>query len=155
MKAYGAVNVETQVFLHRYQLEVSGQLHDQAAFPLGETARGVHRIGGWVGPRSGLDDAGNRKISPLPGFELRPLCSPAHSQSLYRLRYTGSGILYIPVKYFENHYQGLRVVNGKNQIKFYFILLWLGSSLLGLGRFFSFLMCTQSVGPFGRVIRPL
>jgi hypothetical protein len=26
---------------------------------------------------------------PLPGFELRPLCCPACSQSLYRLRYPG------------------------------------------------------------------
>jgi hypothetical protein len=30
------------------------------------------------------------KISLLPGLELRPLCRPACSQTLYRLRYPGS-----------------------------------------------------------------
>jgi hypothetical protein len=45
------------------------------------------RIGGWVGPRTGLDDVEKRKISPLP--ELRPRGRPAGSQSLYRLSYPG------------------------------------------------------------------
>jgi hypothetical protein len=31
-----------------------------------------------------------RKFLTLPGLELRPLCCPARSQSLYRLRYLGS-----------------------------------------------------------------
>ena len=40
---------------------VGGQRHATAALPPGET-RAAHCIGGWVGPRAGLD--GGRKISP-------------------------------------------------------------------------------------------
>jgi hypothetical protein len=56
-------------------------------FTPGEKAPGTHRIGGWVGPRTGLDDVERRKTLPLPGLELRPLGRPACSQSLYRLGY--------------------------------------------------------------------
>jgi hypothetical protein len=59
-------------------------------FTPGEKAPGTHRIGVWVGPRTGLDDLEKRKFLTLPGLELRPLDRPAGSQSLYRLRYTGS-----------------------------------------------------------------
>jgi hypothetical protein len=38
-----------------------------------------------VGPRAGLDDMEKRKFLTLPGLELRPLGSPARSQSLSRL----------------------------------------------------------------------
>jgi hypothetical protein len=55
-------------------------------FTPGERALGTHWIGGWVGPRAGLDAVERRKIIHLQGFELRPLGRPAHSQSLYRLR---------------------------------------------------------------------
>jgi hypothetical protein len=47
-------------------------------FTPGERAPGTHWIGGWVGPRAGLDDVEGR-------LELRPLGRPARSQSLYRL----------------------------------------------------------------------
>jgi hypothetical protein len=43
-----------------------------------------------VNPRSGLDDVERRKFLTLPGLELQPLGRPAHSQSLYRLRYPDS-----------------------------------------------------------------
>jgi hypothetical protein len=43
-------------------------------------------IGGWVGPRAGLDDVENIKFLILPGLELRSLGHPARSQSLYGLR---------------------------------------------------------------------
>jgi hypothetical protein len=33
-----------------------GLLHDLAAFSPGERANTIHWIGGWVGPRAGLDD---------------------------------------------------------------------------------------------------
>jgi hypothetical protein len=46
--------------------------------------------GEWVGSRAGLDVVEQRKFLNLPGLELRPLGRPAHSQSLYRLRYPGS-----------------------------------------------------------------
>jgi hypothetical protein len=51
---------------------------------------GIHLIGGWVDPRAGLDDLEKRKFLTLEGLELRPLGRPARSQSLYRLRYSGS-----------------------------------------------------------------
>jgi hypothetical protein len=56
----------------------------------GERAPGTHLIGGWVGPRTHLDDLEKRKISSLPGLELGPLGCPACSQSLYRLHYPSS-----------------------------------------------------------------
>jgi hypothetical protein len=37
-----------------------------------------------------LDNVEKRKFLTLPRLELRPLSRPAHSQSLYRLRYPGS-----------------------------------------------------------------
>jgi hypothetical protein len=43
-----------------------------------------------VGPRSGQDEVEKRKFLTPPELELRPLRRPARSQSLYRLRYTGS-----------------------------------------------------------------
>jgi hypothetical protein len=55
----------------------------------GERAPDTYCIGGWVGPRTGLDDVERRKFLPLPGLELRPRGSPSSSQSLYRLSYSG------------------------------------------------------------------
>jgi hypothetical protein len=43
-----------------------------------------------VDPRAGLDDVEKRKFLIPPGLELRLLGRPARSQSLYRLRYSGS-----------------------------------------------------------------
>jgi hypothetical protein len=57
-----------------------------------ERAPGIHWLGGWVDPRAGLDDVEKRKLLILPGLELRLLGCPVHSQSLYRLCYTGSHI---------------------------------------------------------------
>jgi hypothetical protein len=51
-----------------------------------EGAPCTYWIGGWMGPRAGLDDLEKRKFLTLPGLELRPLDRPARSQSLYRLR---------------------------------------------------------------------
>jgi hypothetical protein len=56
-------------------------------FTPGERAPGTHWIGGWVSPRAGLDDVEKRKFLTVRGLELRPLCCPARSQSLYRLSY--------------------------------------------------------------------
>jgi hypothetical protein len=60
-----------------------------------ERDRGTHWIGGWVGPRAGLDAAEKRKFLILPGLELRPLGRPARSQSLYRQHYPGSLSYYV------------------------------------------------------------
>ena len=43
---------------------------------------GTHFIGGWVGPRAGLDRCGNSRPTGI-----RSLDRPARSQSLYRLLY--------------------------------------------------------------------
>jgi hypothetical protein len=60
---------------------MSGQLHAPAALP-----PGIHWIGGWMGPRTGLDDVEKRKFLTLQGHELRSLGRPDRSQLLYRLR---------------------------------------------------------------------
>jgi hypothetical protein len=49
-------------------------------FTPGERAPGTHWIGGWLGPRAGLDAVEKIKILPLSGIEPRP-----SSPSLYRL----------------------------------------------------------------------
>jgi hypothetical protein len=43
----------------------SGQFHTPAALP-----PGTHWIGGWVGPRTGLDEVEKRHFLPLPGLEI-------------------------------------------------------------------------------------
>jgi hypothetical protein len=48
-------------------------------FTSGEKAPGTHWIGGWVSPKTGLDDIEGRKILPLPGIEPHLLGRPAHS----------------------------------------------------------------------------
>jgi hypothetical protein len=58
-------------------------------YPRGKTL-GTHWIGGWVDPRAGLDGVEKRKFLTLPGLELQLLGRSARSQSLYRLRYSGS-----------------------------------------------------------------
>jgi hypothetical protein len=56
-------------------------------FTLGERAPGTQWIGGWVDPRTSLDDVMKRIFLTLSRLKLRPFCRPASSQSLYRLRY--------------------------------------------------------------------
>jgi hypothetical protein len=46
-------------------MEVGGQRHAPAALPW--ERHGTHWIGGWVGPRDGLDRCG--KFRPPPGFD--------------------------------------------------------------------------------------
>jgi hypothetical protein len=67
---------------------VSGQRHAPAAlYPRGKDPR-THWIGGWVGPRAGLDAGDTRKIlCPCRGSNPD---RPARSQTLYRLSYRGS-----------------------------------------------------------------
>jgi hypothetical protein len=44
----------------RYYLEESDQVHAPAALTPDERAPSTHWIGGWVGPRTGLDDTEKR-----------------------------------------------------------------------------------------------
>jgi hypothetical protein len=94
MKAYGAVDV--QIHILTSALSVGEWLASRPGrLTPGERASGTHWMGGWVGPRTGLDDVEKRKSLTQPGLELRPLGCPAHNQSLYRLSYPGSYHVYI------------------------------------------------------------
>jgi hypothetical protein len=41
-----------------------------------ERLSGTNWLGGWVGPRAGLDAMERRKFLTLPGLDLRPLARP-------------------------------------------------------------------------------
>jgi hypothetical protein len=63
-------------------MEVGGQRHAPAALPAGKRP-GTHCVGGWVGPKAGLDGCGKSHLQQgLPD-------RPALSESLYRLSYPG------------------------------------------------------------------
>jgi hypothetical protein len=62
MKAYGGVDVQIHIFL------TSALVGGVVSFTPEERASGTHWIGGWVGPRAGLDDLEKRKILTLPGL---------------------------------------------------------------------------------------
>jgi hypothetical protein len=75
MKAYRGVNV--YVFLTSALFGNECSASRPCRFTPGEITADIHRIGGWVGPRTGLDDVERRKIFLLAGFELRPLAIDA------------------------------------------------------------------------------
>jgi hypothetical protein len=78
MKAYVGVDVLIHILLTSALAGVEWSASRPRRF-----TPGTHSKGGWV------DDLEKRKFLTLPGLELRPLGSPACSQSLYRLRYPG------------------------------------------------------------------
>jgi hypothetical protein len=90
MKAYEGVDVYIHIFLTSALTGGEWSVSRPGRFTSGEITFGTHWIGGWVGPRAGLDDVEKRKFLTLPGRELRPLGCSARSQSLYRLNYPGS-----------------------------------------------------------------
>ena len=71
---------------------LGGQRHAPAVLPLERP--GTHCIGGWVGPRVGLD--GCEKLAPTG---IRTHDHPVRSESLYQLRHPG------PVLLSVYHYQ--------------------------------------------------
>jgi hypothetical protein len=90
MKAYGGVDVYIHIFLTLALAGGEWSASRPGRFTPGERAPSTHWIGGWVNPKSGLDDVEKRKFLPLPGLELRPLGYSARSQSLYQLCCPGS-----------------------------------------------------------------
>jgi hypothetical protein len=56
-------------------------------YPRRKSPPGTRWIGGWMGHTTGVDDGEKRKFLTLTGLETLPLCHPASSQSLYRMRY--------------------------------------------------------------------
>jgi hypothetical protein len=83
MKMYGGVDVEVHIFLTSALAGGEWLASLPGLFISGDRATGTHWIGGWVGPRDGLDDVENRKFLTPPGLELKLLNRPARSQSLY------------------------------------------------------------------------
>jgi hypothetical protein len=98
MKTYAEMDIWIRAFLTSALLGGEWSASQPVRFTPEGRAPGTHWVGGWVGPRIGLDDLGNRKILPLAGLEIRPLCSPALSQSLYLLHYPGSSFLHCETK---------------------------------------------------------
>jgi hypothetical protein len=90
MKAYEGVDVQIHVFLTSVLVGDEWSASRPCHFTPGGRAPGTHWIGGWVNPRTSLDDLEKKKFLTLPGLELRLLGRPASSQSLYRLRYPAS-----------------------------------------------------------------
>jgi hypothetical protein len=74
----------------RHQMEVSCQRHTLAAlYPRGKDPC-THWIGGWMGPRTGLDtEAKGKNPLPVPGIETRSPGLAVRSQILYWLSYCG------------------------------------------------------------------
>jgi hypothetical protein len=60
MKEYGGVDVYIDVFLTLAQVGV-------LSFKPRRNSPDANCIGGWMGPRSGMDDVERRKILPLTG----------------------------------------------------------------------------------------
>jgi hypothetical protein len=75
--------VYLHVFLTSAQVGAEWLASRLRHFTPGERAPDSHSIGGWMGPRTGLDDVQNRKLLILPGLELRPLARPASSESVH------------------------------------------------------------------------
>jgi hypothetical protein len=90
MKAYGGVDVQSHIFLTSALAGSEWSASLPGSFTPGERAPGTYWIGSSVGPRAGLEEVEKRKFLTLPGLELRPLSRPTRSQSLYRIRYSGS-----------------------------------------------------------------
>jgi hypothetical protein len=111
-------------------------------FTRGERAHGTHWIGGWAGPRAGLDDVEKRTFLILPGLELRILDCPAGSQSLYRLSCPGSYLIVyfrfwltlVPRTFLWNsdkHLPDFKVSHSRNELSFYTYKLGLPEIFIG------------------------
>jgi hypothetical protein len=105
MTAYGGVDVYIHIFLTSALVGVEWSASRLGPFNPGDRALGTHLIE-CLGPRTGLDDMEERKVLPLPELGLHPLCRPARSHSLYRLRYPGSvfSIIYMKIMLMFNKY---------------------------------------------------
>jgi hypothetical protein len=84
---YVGVDVRTHVFLTSALLGGEWWASRPGRFTPGERGPSTHWIGGWVGPRVGLDNMEKWKFLPPLGLEPRPFGRPACSQSLYWLHY--------------------------------------------------------------------
>jgi hypothetical protein len=62
MKAYGEVDVPIHIFLNSTLAGGERSASRPGRYTPGEKAPGTHLIGGWVGPRAGLDGVKKRKF---------------------------------------------------------------------------------------------
>jgi hypothetical protein len=69
MKAYGGVDVYIHIFLTSALVGGECSASRPCRSTSRERARSTHCIGGWVGPRAGLDDVEKRKFLTLLGLE--------------------------------------------------------------------------------------
>jgi hypothetical protein len=72
MKTHGGVDVQIHIFLASALVGGEWSASRPCRFTPGERAPGTQWIGGWVGPRAGLNDVEKRKFLTLPELELRP-----------------------------------------------------------------------------------
>jgi hypothetical protein len=70
MKAYVGVDVEIHIFLTSALAGGEWSASRPCCFTPEESAPSTHWIGGWVGPRGGLDDVEKRKFLTPLGLEL-------------------------------------------------------------------------------------
>jgi hypothetical protein len=96
--------MDIQIHIFLTTALVGGEWSDSrpGRFTPGEIAPGTNWLGGWVGPKAGLNDVEKIKFLTLPGLELWPFCRPARSQSLHLLRYPGS-LVGINVNHYEEN----------------------------------------------------
>jgi hypothetical protein len=72
MKTYGGKNVKIHVFLTPALVEYDWSASRPGRFTPDERAPDTHWIGGWVEPRTGLDDMERRKNFALIGTRTLP-----------------------------------------------------------------------------------
>jgi hypothetical protein len=75
MKAYGGVDVQINASLTLTLVGDEWSASRPGRFTSGERALGTHWIGGWVGPRTSLEDAEKRKFLTPLGLNTNPLSS--------------------------------------------------------------------------------
>jgi hypothetical protein len=76
------VDVYIHVFLTSALVGVEWSASHPGRFTPGKRALGTHWIGGWVGPRTGLDAVEQRKFLAVPGLELRQCLKLGHNRFL-------------------------------------------------------------------------
>jgi hypothetical protein len=89
MKEYRGVDVYIHIVLTSALAGGEWSASLPGHFTPREITPGTHWTGGWVSPRTRLDDVEKRKFLNLPVLEIRSLIRPAGSQSL-SLRYSNN-----------------------------------------------------------------
>jgi hypothetical protein len=70
METYGRVEIQFHLLLTSALVGGEWSALRPSCFTPGQRAPGTHWIGGWVGPKTRLDDVERRKFLTLPELEL-------------------------------------------------------------------------------------